>query len=97
MTQEEFIKMLILLDSEFVEESLSDWRQDMEDTESYYDEDFDFEWEEFLDNQEFDDLFSKLEDYKMNEEDDAYKEGYLPNAEGADVRNWSNVLSDYLL
>lgn len=29
MTQEEFIKMLILLDSEFVEESLSDWRQDM--------------------------------------------------------------------
>lgn len=97
MTQEEFIKMLILLDSEFVEESLSDWRQDMEDTESYYDEDFDFEWEEFLDNQEFDDLFSKLEEYKMNEEDNAYKEGYLPNAEGSDVRNWSNVLSDYLL
>ena len=81
MTQEEFIKMLILLDSEFVEESLNDWRQDMEDTESYYDEDFDFE----------------LEDYKMNEEDNAYKEGYLPNAEGSDVRNWSNVLSDYLL
>lgn len=97
MTQEEFIKMLILLDSEFVEESLSDWRQDMEDTESYYDEDFDFEWEEFLDNQEFDDLFGKLEEYKMNEEDNAYKEGYLPNAEGSDVRNWSNVLSDYLL
>lgn len=97
MTQEEFIKMLILLDSEFVEESVSDWRQDMEDTESYYDEDFDFEWEEFLDNQEFDDLFSKLEEYKMNEEDNAYKEGYLPNAEGSDVRNWSNVLSDYLL
>lgn len=97
MTQEEFIKMLILLDSDFVEESLSDWRQDMEDTESYYDEDFDFEWEEFLDNQEFDDLFSKLEEYKMNEEDNAYKEGYLPNAEGSDVRNWSNVLSDYLL
>lgn len=97
MTQEEFIKMLILLDSDFVEESLSDWRQDMEDTESYYDEDFDFEWEEFLDNQEFDDLFNKLEEYKMNEEDNAYKEGYLPNAEGSDVRNWSNVLSDYLL
>lgn len=97
MTQEEFIKMLILLDSEFVEESLSDWRQDMEDTESYYDEDFDFEWEEFLDNQEFDDLFRKLEDYKMNEEDNAYKEGYLPNAEGSDVRNWSNILCDYLL
>lgn len=97
MTQEEFIKMLILLDSEFVEESLSDWRQDMEDTESYYDEDFNFEWEEFLDNQEFDDLFNKLEEYKMNEEDDAYKEGYLPNAEGSDVRNWSNILSDYLL
>lgn len=97
MTQEEFIKMLILLDSEFVEESLSDWRQDMEDTETYYDEDFDFEWEEFLDNQEFDDLFNKLEEYKMNEEDDAYKEGYLPNAEGTDVRNWSNILCDYLL
>lgn len=97
MTQEEFIKMLILLDSEFVEESLNDWRQDMEDTESYYDEEFDFVWERFLEDQEFDVLFRKLEDYKMNEEDNAYKEGYLPNAEGSDVRNWSNILCDYLL
>lgn len=97
MTEEEFIEMLILLDSEFVEESVSDWRQDMEDTESYYDEEINFEWERFLDNQEFDNLFKKLEEYKMNEEDNAYKEGYLPNNEGSDVRNWSNVLSDYLL
>lgn len=97
MTEEEFIEMLILLDSEFVEESVSDWRQDMEDTESYYDEEIDFKWERFLENQEFDDLFKKLEEYKMDEEDNAYKDGYLPNAEGSDVRNWSNILCDYLL
>ena len=97
MTEEEFIEMLILLDSEFVEESVSDWRQDMEDTESYYDEEIDFEWERFLENQEFGDLFKKLEEYKTNEEDNAYKDGYLPNAEGSDVRNWSNILCDYLL
>ena len=82
--------------SDFAKESFLDWCQDMEDTDWSYLEVSDTEWMKALLAKGFGYVCSNLELYRRDFEKSAYADGYLPDTKGADVRNWSQELTNYL-
>lgn len=81
--------------NDFAKESFLDWCQDMEDTDWSYLEVSDTEWMKSLLNNGFDYICRNLELYRRDFEKSAYADGYLPDTKGADVRNWSQELTNY--
>jgi hypothetical protein len=88
-------KITSLIASVFVAESFEDWLQEMHDTDwDYYGADPDA-WIMSLMSMTNADILKVLKQYAEDNEAEAYANGFLPDNEGVDVREWSNSLYDY--
>lgn len=86
--------------SVFVQESFIDWLYDMYYTDwdsAFYHYQSPNIWKVSLFSKKADAVVKGLLQYQKDFENDAYKEGYLPENSGVDVREWSNYLSLYIL
>ena len=83
------------ISSVFVTESFEDWVDDMYNTDwDYYGSDSDA-WIVDLMSMTNADILKVLKQYAEDNEAEAYANGFLPDNEGVDVREWSNSLYDY--
>lgn len=83
--------------SVFVTESFEDWIDDMQNTDwDYYGSDSDA-WIMDLMSMTNTEILKALKLYAEDNEADAYANGFLPNNEGVDVREWSSSLYDYFI
>lgn len=81
----------------FTVEAFEDWLYDMEDTDwDYYDASPD-DWKITLLSKGADNVLANLLKFQDDIETDAYNKGYIPQNRGTDVREWSNLLTEYLL
>lgn len=88
-------KITSLIASVFVAESFEDWLQEMHDTDwDYYGADPDA-WIMDLMSMTNTEILKVLKQYAEDNEAEAYANGFLPDNEGVDVREWSNSLYDY--
>lgn len=79
----------------FLLESFNDYIDDLENTDWDYLEKSENAWREELFVLPNVTILENLEKYRTDCEEVAYKEGYLPDNEGTDVREWSHNLSSY--
>lgn len=83
------------ISSVFVTESFEDWVDDMYNTDwDYYGSDSNA-WIVDLMSTTNADILKVLKQYAEDNEAEAYANGFLPDNEGVDVREWSNSLYDY--
>ena len=83
--------------SAFVVESFEDWLDDMENTDwDYYGTD-PISWVLSLMRMTNSEILAELKKYAKENESEAYEEGFLPDNEGVDVREWSSTLYDYFI
>ncbi|RGC38197.1 hypothetical protein [Streptococcus gallolyticus] len=81
----------------FTVEAFEDWLYDMECTEwDYYDASSN-DWKTALVSKGVNNVLANLLKFQNDIETDAYKKGYIPQNRGADVREWSSLLTEYLL
>nr|DAF53328.1 MAG TPA: hypothetical protein [Siphoviridae sp. ctHjK2] len=81
----------------FTVEAFEDWADDMESTEwEYYGASPD-DWKKTLLSKGTDDVLANLLRFQDDIEAEAYANGYIPQNRGTDVREWSNLLTEYLL
>lgn len=55
------------------------------------------DWKKSLLSKGTDNTLSNLLRFQNDIETDAYNEGYIPQNRGTDVREWSSLLTEYLL
>ena len=81
--------------NDFARESFLDWCQDMADTDWTYLGVSNTDWMENLLNNGLQYVVRYLDLYRQDWEEAAYIDGYLPDTKGADIRNWSQELTNY--
>lgn len=86
------IKEALEKSSVFIQEVFSDWLEDMDLTDWDYFEQPSDKWQQDFLAVPDDELLSTLEKFRAEVEEEAYKEGYLPENKGMDVREWSTRL-----
>lgn len=79
----------------FLLESFNDHIDDLENADWAYFEKDENAWREELFVIPNATILDNLEKYRSDCEEIAYKEGYLPDNEGSDVREWAHNLSSY--
>lgn len=79
----------------FLLESFNDYIDDLENTDWAYFEKKENAWREELFVLPNATILNNLEKYRSDCEEVAYKEGYLPDNEGTDIREWAHDLSSY--
>lgn len=79
----------------FLLESFNDYIDDLENADWEYFEKDENAWREELFVLPNATILDNLEKYRSDCEKVAYQEGYLPDNEGTDVREWAHNLSSY--